>query len=177
MILLEGIDRSGKSTVINNLIRSQVSTLFKLYNKPANNSYYERERVRIAYNELFHQAELNNASSTVIFDRSYPSEIVYSIRRDYDAFWDSFWWELEDTLKGRAVIVYCFVDPDELVKRFTTTRESHLRLEEIPQILDRYNLFLDRTRLPVLRLETTERPQDLADKVIQFHNEHSRCRD
>lgn len=172
IFIIEGIDKSGKSTVIKDLIKEfDGAVVFKLYNKPKNSSEREREKVWIAYTELFHQATiLAEEGKTVIFDRAYPSELVYSVKRGYDAFYNNDWWKMDEGLVEAVTLVYCEAPVEVLKKRFVDTQETDLDFNELEKILERYNKFIETTKLDTIVLDTTKGRKD----NMRLIHEHKR---
>lgn len=168
--IVEGIDKAGKSTVIEDLKRLLPdAVVFKLKNKPTGGSAEEREKVLLCYDELFHQALENHEKVPVIFDRAYPSEIVYSkINRGYDAFYVIDWWRLDDKLKDVAKFIYCFAPENVLVERFKQHKEKDLTQDQFEEVLERYDMFLGKTTLRVLPLDTTKTREQNLDEMRAF---------
>ena len=88
-IIIEGIDKAGKSTIaadIREALYPANPVTFKLTQKPQQGNFFSQEAVITLYKEMFGQTRhAQNADHLFIFDRSYPSEMVYSIKRGYDA--------------------------------------------------------------------------------------------
>ncbi len=164
--IVEGADKSGKSTLIKAFTEQHARSLvLKLSSdfKPKYGDKEELHNLSVAYNELFNQARALSYDQgfDVIFDRAYPSEIVYSIKRDYDAFKHNHWWELDRGLaaSGFCKLIYCSV-PDEINKdRMQTEKEEYLKQDELTLIKARYKEFLAKTKLTVIELDTTQDPQ------------------
>ena len=168
--ILCGIDKSGKSTVIQDLKDLLPgAVVFKIKNKPKDGSPDERAKVQYIYDELFHQALQNSQDVPVIFDRAYPSELVYSkINRGYDAFYVVDWWRLDESLKDAARLIYCSAPDDVLVQRFNETGDKDLTSNQFKEVLERYEMFLEKTSLPVLRLDTTKSREENKELMKQF---------
>lgn len=172
IVIFEGIDKSGKSTVLQDLVGRIRSDhvwpiVYKLENKPRDNSEFERNKVWIAYSELFAQAVRQSPMQTVIFDRAYPSELVHSPRRGYDAFYLPRWWGLDESLRDIAKIVYCSAPLDVIKERFVLTNEKDPS-DDLEEIIERYEMFLERTSLPVLRVDTTQSRVTNLDKIDEY---------
>ena len=172
--IVEGIDKSGKSTVILDLVSALpgVPVVFKLKNKPTSGSTDERRKVALAYDELFEQAKKNHINTPIIFDRAYPSELVYSqINRGYDAFYEVDWWRLDEELKEIARFIYCSAPNDVLLERFKQHNETDLTENQFGQVLARYDMFLEKTNLKVLRLDTTMSREENLERIKEFVNQ------
>lgn len=183
IIILEGIDCSGKSTIIKDLVESrlrqhQEPIVFKLSQKPQDNSEKEQEKVKTIYIELFKQAKRLNNNKIVIFDRAHPSEMVYSVKRGYDAMQDNFWWEFDRSLGKRALdkinilLIYCFAPDDVVRERMKTDKEEFMKEDELELLKTRYQTFLSKTHLPYIEVDTTkDRVANIATvkKILETH--------
>jgi thymidylate kinase len=162
MILVEGIDKAGKSTIVKDLdeLFEKKAIILKLSQKPKDNSHDEIMKAKVAYSELFYQAkQLSEKGQIVIFDRAYPSEMVYSIKRGYDAMKDSFWWNFDEDLShmsndNELILIYCSTDPMILAERFVSKGEQFAKQEEIPTLLERYENFLAYTKVSFIRVDS-----------------------
>ena len=167
IIIIEGIDKAGKSTIVQDLLTQRMKhgedpIVFKLSQKPKDKSVKEQEKIKIIYTELFEQANRLNNTRLVIFDRAYPSEMVYSQLRGYDAMQDEFWINFDKTLGSKSVneqnvfLIYCMAPYEKLLERFESEKEEFLKKEEIAEILTRYDIFLGKTYVPYIKVDTTK---------------------
>lgn len=172
ILIIEGIDKSGKSTVLRDIKESieDKTITFKLSQKPLDNSLQEREKVKVAYTELFNQAKkLSEEGYTILFDRAYPSELIYSKKRGYDAFEDTFWWNLDKELGSleKILLIYCSVSSDITKERFKFCNEEFMTEEEINDFKERYERFLNLTQIPFIRIDSM---QDRLSNVLTIRN-------
>ncbi|MCP3684597.1 MAG: hypothetical protein GY861_18170 [bacterium] len=175
IIICEGVDKAGKSTIISDLENffEGKAIVMKLSQKPVDGSALELVKVRTAYAELFHQARLlSEKGHTVIFDRSYPSELVYSTKRGYEAFenhdWDHFDESLKDLVdKEEILLIYCSAEDETIKQRFVSDREEFMSPLEIPVFKERYEKFLTKTILPYTRIDSM---QDRLANLITIQN-------
>lgn len=156
-IIIEGCDKSGKSTIagdIREALQPKTPVSIKLVQKPVD---LDPTMVKKMYIEFFHQANSPlNKDHLFLFDRSYPSEMVYSAKRKYDAMKDLDLRKLDFDL-GRTkqtLLIYCEVDFETLKKRFDKEKEAYLKKEEIQMILERYEQFLAITSVPYIRVNS-----------------------
>lgn len=158
IIIFEGVDRAGKSTIINEFIKMNPNAvIFKLsdYYRPKNNSPEEIQNLEVIYDELFNQARSlsYDQGKIVIFDRAYPSEIVYSYpMRGYDAFENQFWQRLDKELAKFGSVLYVYVHPpksEDHLKRLADEGSS-MKKETVVELLKRYESFWHLTSLPKL---------------------------
>ena len=181
-IIVCGIDKSGKSTICNDIRESLypiVPVTFKITKKPSTDNFFSQQMVVKIYQEMLGQTLYDwNKSHIFLFDRAYPSEMVYSIKRGYDAMQNEDLLALDLRLadKGGTLLVYCEVDAETLKKRFKSEKEEYLKEKEIEQMLSRYEDFLKLTHLPFIRINSlTERGQNVVavKKFIETY-EHQR---
>lgn len=160
ILIIEGIDKAGKSSVISDIRDLQKDAIvFKLANKPKDGSIEQLNRVYVAYVELFAQAvRLSNEGRLIIFDRAYPSEMVYSVKRGYDALLDSPKWRKFDKVLSNehALVIYCYAPKEIIEKRFETDKEEFMSVKEIDEFTTRYEHFLGITELPYIKVDSTK---------------------
>jgi len=189
IIIIEGIDKAGKSTIVKDLedLFENKAIVLKLSQKPKDGSPDELLKVKVAYRELFEQARMmNEKGMKVIFDRSYPSELVYSIKRGYDALKNQEWWEFDESLKDlvdkkEILLIYCSTEDQIIETRFKTDNETFMEPQEIPLFKERYEEFLSKTILPYIRIDSLKDRlanlvtiQNLLDKKEVQKDEHFR---
>lgn len=172
-IILEGIDKAGKSTVVADLREYLFadSVYVKLTQKPADDSFFERDMVVRIYQELFGQTRWPmNRDLTYLFDRSFPSEMVYSWKRGYDALSDERLLALDSQLaeEGNTKLIYCYADADTIAKRFATDKEEYLITDDITRTLERYEIFLQKTKLPFIKVSSLDSREGNLEKVKEF---------
>lgn len=159
-IIVEGIDKAGKSTIANDIRESLYPTIpitLKLSRKPQDGSFFEQNIVGVIYSEIF--AEVNNVLNDkhiFLFDRAYPSEMVYSVKRGYDAMKSETFVDLDYRLgqENKTLLVYCEATPEVIAKRFKADREEYLTEADIAKTLERYEEFLAMTSLPFIRINS-----------------------
>mgnify|MGYP001592312404 CR=1 FL=1 len=169
ILIVCGSDKSGKSSLIKKL-KSDVfknAIVFKLSegNKPTGRAYPEVEAARVytAYSELFAQAKkLSDDGHVVIFDRAYPSQMVYCIKRQgytgwTDALNDEIWLTFDRWVAGLGTkMIYCWAPDHIIAERFKTEKEEYMRTDEIEAIKGRYMQFLERSKVKALLMNSTE---------------------
>jgi len=175
-IIIEGIDKAGKSTIagdIREALYPQKPVTFKLTQKPQQGNFFSQEVVVVLYKEMFGQSKHQvNEDHIFLFDRSYPSEMVYSIKRDYDAMNNKSLLELDQKLgeEGKTLLIYCEADAETIARRFAEEFEEYAKEEDIQVLLDRYEEFLAKTKIPFIRINSlTDRGANLA-AVRKFLN-------
>ncbi len=163
-IIVEGIDKCGKSTFITKLMKALPNTILikgGTITKPIDNSIVEKNKVLSFYENIFSISQLPYFDDkTIITDRFYPSQIVYSWKRKHDDFEDDWFINFEnkllDAFKDKIYFIYCITDPIVIARRFIADKEEHLEVDDIKDIISRYNKFYGRTKLSKTKIITSE---------------------
>lgn len=148
-LLFEGIDRCGKSSLIS-AFRNKHNA-YKLHKMRVPKTLGQ---AAMWYEELFW--EIANNRDSLIYDRSHLSEAVYApLYRDYTHHnWPSTLWHMErnciQVKEYPIIVVYVYPQWLSLLKK--DDRPNADVLKE----LDMYNLALNETRLPVIRITKHE---------------------
>ena len=162
-ILIEGIDKSGKSSIVKELQKLFPSAVtFKNKLKPV----VEDDSARTSGIYLGAYQMANCLDKITLFDRSHLTEIVYARKRCYDAEVFFNWPEYEKSMLKDTLLIYMSA-PVEIIKtRFKKDNETYLSESEIDWILDGYERYLSKTNLKFIRLDsTTEMTKNLAEVV------------
>ena len=177
-IIIEGIDKAGKSTMISDLtaklkeLYDIEAVIFKISKKPKGPDEVP-ELIR-AYEELFHQTEdVRNKEHIFLFDRSYPSEMVYAPKRGYDSMNNEGLKELDARL-GRnenTILIYCEANAETIRRRFIEDKEEYASLEDIEMLLQGYDKFLSLTVLPYIRISSENDREKNLNEVIKYLEE------
>lgn len=169
-IVVEGIDKSGKTTFLN-LLKSIVpsAVVIKNVNPPRIDSIVEKTALKEKY-LLIENILDRNKDTVFILDRFYPSEMVYSqIKRGYDALEDDWYWDLDRRLGLKKVSLVYVESPGEVLKkRFDSCGEEYVETDEIELLIDRYHRFLEHTALPKLFVNGTQDNKDLAWSIADM---------
>lgn len=168
-IIVEGIDKAGKSTIVGDIIESLIPVIpvvVKVSQKPKSESELEKAIIIARYQELFALTENPlNKEHIFLFDRAYPSEMVYSVKRGGDKLSEPAFLDLDKRLgkSEQTLLIYCEADPKTIARRFESEKEEYAKVEDIEKLLARYEIFLKKTKLPYIRINSlTDRGQNLA---------------
>jgi len=178
LIILEGVDCSGKTTVAHRLNRILPRCIYVKNGAVPYNSTDEHTINALKYNyssliEFFIKARELNLN--VVMDRFFISELVYSkIKRDYEAAHDPYYAELSlkleklfsDALGG--LIVYVDTPLPLIIERIESRGEDFVKIEEVQLILDRYNQYFTHTSLPHIRIPGTDEGFQMLLKHLTF---------
>lgn len=161
IVLVEGVDKTGKDTLIKDLSEVFNARVFKNSYKPAGNEELAIGYIAGIYNGIYQF--LKDEKEIVILNRSHITEIVYSFKRDYESLEHIDWIEVEKELLKDACIIYMTAPDDVICERFKTDKEDHTLPEEISRLKFRYSLHLALTKIPFKVLSSIEdREKNLA---------------
>jgi len=163
LIIFEGSDLSGKSTIAEAVAKKlPESYLTKMCHRPKNNSESEVAKVYKRYWNIVEWYKLiytlSQGKDTMILDRFYPSEAVYSYKRDYDAMDDKRIIELDTYIDTQfnALIVYCEPPNDILEQRLKDRGDDFVDVNDLGKIRSRYHNFLEFTCCQVITYNTED---------------------
>jgi len=172
VIIIEGTDLAGKSTVIEKLAKQfkNLNTLIiKNCLKPADltetENIYEHYRTIITMC-LVHKQTYGD-DSIILLDRFYPSQLVYSYLRGRDELEDyevgeGDGEEIEDLLLKLfdVRLIRVAADPEVLEKRFIERGDEHVDINQIYELDKRYDQFMAFTNLRYYQF-WNNKPEDL----------------
>ena len=158
-IIIEGVDKSGKSTIVEKM-KNQFEHGLAIKNmiKPRNASLEESQRILDMYDHILGIS--NDPRYTYILDRFYQSEIVYSILRGNDRFKEAAFmaviesWERQ--INSQTLFVLLETDPAIVAERFKICGEDFVKEDQIKMLQERYNQYFAMSKLPKVKLDTTE---------------------
>jgi thymidylate kinase len=156
IVIVEGPDLSGKTTAIETLAKfnNSGSTIKNNY-KPK--TAEESDKLYEHYHVILHAAKiLSNNGKLVILDRYFPSQAVYSfLRGKEELFGDKRIAKLTDLcLFHKIKIIFLDTPLLTLLQRYDDRGDEHIKKEQLIAIKNRYEQFMNETRLPVLYLDT-----------------------
>jgi len=159
-LILEGIDCSGKGFIGELILKNLPGSYFMKHgSKPINGSDIEILKLKDTYNTMYHVYAdfLDTQEKHLIVDRFYPSELVYSKpMRDYEAFDDPFYGLFETELinsRHHTIVLYVYASPEILQDRMLQRGEDFINPNQIPLILERYDSFINNTKLEVIPIK------------------------
>lgn len=186
LIIVEGIDKSGKSTLIDYLSKNLNNAfVLKIGSRPKDSSEEERKKIIDMYFKAldFYRLVLQNDDTNpiLIMDRFYISELVYAAKRGYDALDKTSMGDdmrlLKEVIEGLdAILIYCRVDEDTLKENFAKDKEDYVVPEEITDIVSRYNRYVETLKIPMLPYNYKNISLQAIKSVIQYKIQESRGR-
>lgn len=178
ILLFEGCDKAGKSTLLNDFCNYLIDKsipfdVFKNKIKPDGKKELSIGRTMGIYLGAYQLASQNNGIT--LFDRSHLTEIVYSSRRGYEAL-DYFEWLSFEEKQKDMLLVYVSAPEGVLKKRFKEDDEDYISEDEIRTILNRFEIYLKTTKLPTLTLSSIDDRKMNIDALINFLQENGYLR-
>jgi len=153
IIIIEGTDKTGKTTFINTFAKQHKCIIIKNQHKP--NGINDKQ-LKESYIALLYFINKYHNKFDIILDRFYPSQLVYSILRGHDSFDDSWYNNFEQKLrKFGHLYVYCTVDKETLLERHKIEQDEYLKTNNIDLIQKRYDKFYNQTNLNKVQLNIT----------------------
>jgi len=155
LIIIEGVDCSGKTTLINEMMRRAHNAFhIRRSDVPKSAEKTEVSRLKRSYKvikEIYCRVIKPNQGHLVV-ERFYPSELVYSgIKRGYEAFEDKFYScfekELLESLGDDIVVIHVFQEAKIIKERLKFRGDDYVTEEEVGKLSMRYIDFLNWTQL------------------------------
>ncbi len=151
IIIVEGPDGAGKSTLINQLMKSHPNSSYRHFSNP------KTDEEAFGYWKVYAQAiEDTDPAKVTIFDRSWYSDLVYApIFRGRDEM-DQMHVKMLELLvqsKGGGFVIYCTAPINMLWSRCKKRGETYvLSKEKLAEVAKSYgNVMATQCSLPVVR--------------------------
>lgn len=155
-ILIEGPDGSGKTTLVNNLLKAHPGSVTVHFSNPKTKE--EADNYWKVYSDAIYYAKPNVLT---IFDRCWISDRVYGpIFRNRQEMSIEHTRLLESAViaNGGGFLFYCTAPINTLWKRCTTRGEDFVQTrEQLEQISESYATEVKYCTLPVVRYDTSVR--------------------
>jgi thymidylate kinase len=170
LFLFEGLDKSGKTTLIKNFVDLSGIDVFKNPIKPTD-KMYDRGFVNGTYFGAYEAARVGKQD--LIFDRSHITEIAYAeVKRGYKPS-KNFWLKWEELNKHYVVVVYVDAPLETVKERFKTDKEEYVKEKEIELIAKKYEEYFKKSKLSFVYIDGShDRQRMLSQLVIQLNNLH-----
>ncbi len=167
IIIVEGCDLAGKSTIVNALSKKMPGIVMKITARPNSKDKHEIHKLKTYYYSVLDYINRFYQSKVVILDRFFPSEMVYSkVKRGYEAFADLEYKEMEKVLGHRNhILIYCDPGKETILNRLRSRGDDYINETDIEHLLKRYEFFMKRTSLKVLRLDTNKTVETLLEEI------------
>lgn len=160
VIIIEGCDKVGKSTLANKLVDEHGFRIIK-FSAPA--------KGQDPYTMFIDGIKDIKPDEKVVLDRYFHSGLAYGpIYRGKSDLSKEQIEVLELKLKElNTFIIYCFDDEDKIAYRFRTDNETFAKEEHIKTLLESYEKIILESKLPVVRHQMmTESDLTIGDRLV-----------
>ena len=162
MIIIEGPDNSGKTTLINSLRKQGLNNIVTTYH-PKDNAINFYINTSSVYQNL-------------IVERHYLSELVYSsFKKDRTKYSSYFQYIIESSILSYfPIILYLRPPIEEIYKNFKKEGDPYINESEIEHMVKLYDEIMNKSVLSVIKYDYT---QDNLNKIFtKVLNEHNNLR-
>ena len=168
LILFEGVDKSGKTTLINNFVDLSKMQVFKSPIPPTA-QLQARSFLNGYYSGLY--AAVKKLGVDMIFDRSHITELAYAkIKRGYSPA-SGLWKAWAEENSHITVVVYVDTPTGTLKKRFVDDNEEYVKVREIDALKESYQKVMNKMDLSLVYIDGSKSKQNmLTQLVIQLSN-------
>lgn len=165
VLIIEGVDLAGKGTAIEKIAKHfKDGFLIKNLYKP---THSEDPKI---YNQYWKILKMATWKDTLILDRFFPSQAVYSYLRGKDEMESVFIQELDNECADLGFIyVWLNTNAEELERRFDLRGDEHIKRDQLADLSERYEIFWNKTNMQKIRINTMEK--DWLQKLESFVNE------
>ena len=167
VVILDGPDGCGKTNIADRLVDFIHAPVFKNKGEWANFSEKDNGFFKncLAYSHTHLLEFIEQTGYSVIFDRAYPSEFVYSAIFNRETDWDALRWCDEKCAQlGTKIIVPLRSNYGGIIDQFDFVNE-----EILLKAHDKYLEFLDWTKCETLHLNVDDEDLDREiDEILPF---------
>lgn len=169
IVLIEGIDKAGKTTIVNRLKQIFPSAIFcKNSFKPEGADPYDIGRMTGIYLGIYQLAK-QSKDQLIFLDRGHITEIVYGrIKRGYDSLQYFNWEHYEKELKKYMKVIHVSAPVSVIQDRFIKEKEEYLVADEINKILTEYDIYMNNTSLSSIRIFGNNDKESNIAEIIKF---------
>lgn len=164
IIIFIGPDRSGKTTIANALSKELNIPYFKKKNEKS--LFYSRD-LSTLFSEAFYILDfLKETKYSIIRDREYPCEKIYSTVYNRETNEDLIWALDKEYAKLNTKIIYCYKS------HYDNFDDDLVKIEEIENIKQEYEKFLILTKNKYIKLCTdSQHLSSQIETIIKFIGE------
>lgn len=166
LIFIEGCDRTGKSTIAEMIAKNTFSKVVHCSKPKTSDPFNEYLEMLLSYRDC----------QTMVFDRGYLGEFVYSqLWRDGCKITPEQFHILDKVaLSKRAVVIHAFADSATILKRCEQVGEDLLKPDQVSRCLSLFQEIIGHTLLPVYKypshsIKPEEFIEDFFGKVRREH--------
>lgn len=152
ILIVEGSDCSGKTTLIN-----QLSKLLNF--QVTKGSSFELSQC--TNEQLFEKFSEMTKLNETIFDRFIYSNLCYApLYKDFAIITDEQRQEIESKIQDRAIVIYLEAELETLTQRLQLRGDDYVTVDRLSSIKEKYEEVMSETGLTTLRFNTTYQSTD-----------------
>ena len=160
LIIVEGSDCSGKSTLINKLSKSLNIPVFK-----GSDFSIAEKGIEYMYNYM---REQYSTRDYIILDRSFISNLVYAPIFDKNMLSDSQQMNLIEIVKKKSMLIYLKGDEKIILERLANRGDEYIHQKDVSRILNSYDTVMSKVKqqIDVLEFDIKEYSSDDIMKIV-----------
>lgn len=175
IIIVEGVDASGKDTLISNL--SKLTNMevvrgssFEISEKGANKMFEEARKLLLE-------------GKDIIMNRSFYSNAVYGPMYDYPTMTDEQFNELNRIVEEVGVIYYLTADTEVIMNRLNARGDKDIKAEDIKDIQAGYKHMWNRFKpsslvtLDVTHIDLLDIDSGIYGKILENNRKHNKMKE
>jgi len=173
IIIVEGVDKVGKDTLIKNL-RGYYDEVIK-NERPKDSSLKEEEMLKNRYHILYVNAIKNCDGKNWIFNRSHISQMVYSgVMRKRDNMYDKDLMKMSDDIRQ---VPHCLVylynsDVGEIRTRLVKEKEEYINGDKLEKLHERYLEAIDKSLMTRIIVNTCGKTATEVYNIVRLSLKH-----
>jgi thymidylate kinase len=176
-IIIEGIDCSGKSSLIKKmqelfLKRTNQELIYHHFQFPKGDTLDQRVGYQMGQFNLFFDFLSKMKNDWFIFDRSHIGEYVYSLK--FRQHMPTYVTHLEQTYKNLPIkIIQTVCDPKVIIQRFNQFRpnEKCPTLQMVTELQNEFIYYVKKSVFPEYIINTTDNPNIEAEVIKYIESE------
>lgn len=173
VIIVDGVDCSGKSFAAQLLYKEYPGILIKLTFRPRSGNKDEVKGYKNHAYSILEYINTNRKSQIIILDRFFTSELAYSkVKRGYEAFDDKEYPRMEKVLTAMPhLYIYCNPSKKVILDRLEKRGDDYIVAKDVKELVDRYDRVFRQTKMNKLNLDTSKPAEELL-RIIKEKLEH-----
>lgn len=170
IIIIDGVDLSGKTTAIEKIAK-HFNSGFTIKNNYKPRKLVDSDRIYFQYWTILKTLRDEFSSDRlIILDRFFPSQAVYSILRGKDEMFSKDITALDNFCKNMDIIyIYLNTPLSVLEERYDKRGDEHITKNQLKELYNRYQIFFKHTQMKKIMIDT--RIENWLEEVENFINE------
>lgn len=168
VIIVEGVDKAGKTTLMEKMTKAIPGIVIKLTQRPKTADYRERALTKTYWLSVLEYMNLNR-NKIIHLDRFYISELCYSkIKRGYEAWEDPDYQHYERVIGSHNhLVLYCDPGEEVIMERLKREGDEHVVEDDMKALIKRYDEYFSKTDLSWIKVNTSKTVEENIEIIIQ----------